>query len=550
MLKKPIMQCFGILMLLMLIILPAQSQHSVSKLDFKYENKNSRERNGTLYYSVQYRAKGPGSSADLTNEITSPSTTLHFTFNESKELKEGTIEVGIHGFGIPSRMSDYIFVVDPLRCFEKTGDFTISSGDIRMDLEPRNNVTNKILEVVKFKASDNVSGNFRLKFGVFYKEKPTSEWEFNSGEIQFNYVISGLTPCIEPQTQWDLVDQSDIQAVCAFIDSYQSEKCTDINDNAQAVYNILDDELFEAALNVVNQSSRSGEKEKALKSYIDLFQECNNLPNHSSNVQEAQRLLSELDKDIPPPPKDPDKELWKASDKLNTLAAYQNYLEEFPKGKYVAEAKSKILCLKPIKVTTRELGTDGMRRVEILLENVKKPRFKNTSIDDGMMIDVSRFAEEHILQVSFNTDGRFEIVFKDACQKDTIISFDNTLSAFWKFNQDSTEINFNIKNGRKPYRIDFMNLETDNVVTIIDSLMLNTFTLTRQLMEELGLDGTYEPNVKDADSWRPRTLPTLSIDAHKQPVIKWILTLAGSLLVMGVIVYLILLMIRRRKNLQ
>ncbi len=540
-------------MCLMLIIPLALSQHSINKLDFTYENKNGKARNGKLYYSVQYLAKGPSSSATLLDNINASDNTLYFSFNESNQLKKGIIEIGINGFGIPSRMSDYVFIIDPMKCFNKAEGLAILSGDVRMELEPMNNVSQKIIKVVEFKASDNVSGKFKLKFGVFHKEKPTSEWTFDSNEIEFNYVISGLTPCIEPETQWNQVDQSDLQAVCAFIDNYKKDKCPDVNENAQSVYDALDDEVFAGVVSKANQTSRRSEKIEVYRQYVNLFQNCKSLPNQSTNIQEAQRVIKTLEesKEVPEPKKeDPDKKLWRASEALNTLKAYQDYLKTFPDGKYADMAKDKILCLKPIVVTTNELNANGVKTVEILLENVNKPRYKNTSIDDGLIIDDSKLLEEHKLVVTFNTDGRFQIMIKDACLKDTLISFDNTLTAFWKFNQDSTALNFNIKNGRKPYRIDFLHTETDEVITVTDSLMVNTFTLTRELMNELRLNGTYEPNVKDADSWRPRTLPTVSIERQKQPALKLIATIFGSIVLVALLLYFIRRWMKLRKQSQ
>jgi hypothetical protein len=275
---------------------------------------------------------------------------------------------------------------------------------------------------IKFRVVDNGYGTLKIGFGIVKKTANISEWNCENGKIKLDFAIKGIK-------------KEEIKAVIIVNkDSLAWLDCRPKGIDGWKKYlaDWPNGQYKSVALELI------GKETKPTKTPVSA-------PVESTVSSEEKQ--------------------WALVQKSRTLADVQQFLAAFPNGKRFAQAELLQEELLPLDI--QMLGSEGSKTVTILHAN--NPKYKDISLNDGLEIDDSRLLSEKILQVQYNRSGRYRILIKDDWGKSDTLNFDNKLSA--SLAADSNQLVFTINGGKKPYKIEFFNAETNQSVWSLTNVL-------------------------------------------------------------------------------
>ena len=129
------------------------------------------------------------------------------------------------------------------------------------------------------------------------------------------------------------------------------------------------------------------------------------------------------------------------------------------------------------------------------------PRYKNISVSSGLVIDDSRWKEEHLLTIKVTQNEQFKILVRDSLERETTIPFGNT----FEVNMETSDTAYTLKilGGVPPYHIRLYNNETlheGSFDTNKNQYVFNKKTLTDQkFIGEYAVNVSYKNGPKEIE---------------------------------------------------
>lgn len=140
--------------------------------------------------------------------------------------------------------------------------------------------------------------------------------------------------------------------------------------------------------------------------------------------------------------------------KNNTRSAYQNFLSQFPNGKYASRARNLIVELTPFRYESKALGQGNYQVVFSEGVGTRSPYISFSNNGSGVIKHkwVAVNTAEIYVPVEYETEATFRLGKKTA--KIQFSNLFSILSAKGEYNPESDEVNVNdIEGGQPPYKV-------------------------------------------------------------------------------------------------
>ena len=423
-------------------------------------------------------------------------------------------------------------------------------------------------------------GVLQIKFA--FAEKTTfatdrENLECSSSYISIDYEIMGGYVVPEEERVWedDEINKKDCEALQAYINQYPNSKyrsnaqntLENIQNNYFRVCAELELEACEALLEcypptelaekakkiieiIKNPKPEVNPEEelwaKALKNNTiwSYEQYVKKYPN-GKYVRDAQKFLGQLKKESETKvEKDPDILAWRAVKKNKTVESLQEYLTNYPEGKYADEAKEEISRLSDLDYKQSALDR-GKFLVEVL--NAKNPKFKDISFYEGMKINTDNWKFNQTLEVTLERAGVYAILVKDDWGKETVINFSDELEVSKLEKTEEGQYKGKVSGGKPPYTIRFINADNESAEASQTIEKQGDYVIDETILKQLkGTEYTLEIMDKNKSAPVPIDGKITIERTEVSNTLKMILGL--SVLVVFILIAIIMGLRRVRKN--
>lgn len=168
---------------------------------------------------------------------------------------------------------------------------------------------------------------------------------------------------------------------------------------------------------------------------------------------------------------DPDEELWLVTLNKNTEKAYDNYLRQFPRGKFKGQAKKRNFALKLKRIPIQEIDTlHNANQFTLVFDHVVSTLEVSSSKDsyEKNSLDSKSQPNKHSIQLTLKSSQIYHFTFCDSgktneanrCITKTI---DNTFSP-QEYRESNDTLFFDIKGGVPPFSYRFGGEKWDTTV--------------------------------------------------------------------------------------
>lgn len=386
--------------------------------------------------------------------------------------------------------------------------------------------------VVKYKTTGtNGRGKLQLKYH-FNKRSTDAEGSTNFCFhcVEIPYTITGLGD--PDEIAWNVVASQGAEEWCAFIKNKPSNRFVS---EARRRLKSYEDSLWP------RQSS-------TIKDYEDFKQKmraaCAEACTRCGEADQAIKRIEQQQKD------DQYKQERAAFDSAKGNAGlYQKYITEYPKGRFVKEAKDSIARLTPIALEgPTESDAEGWRSIRFL-NFVGAIQYKiNPPLNDAD-IDASALQSEKVLRFKLTTSAQYSLYVQDSLypwKNRTVSDLDNVFNAklvHW----DSLELKIFLDKGAPPYTIEW---KDEKGVTGLSKTGLTAgehrFSIDELLLSNL-TSGTYKLFTSDQSTLEPLEIGAITIPSPNKKFPLWIILAVAGLVAVaagGVIFVLV----RRKKR--
>lgn len=474
------------------------------------------EKDIEVYYYVQYKTRPDTTGTLLFQNGQNKDDIQNIDFDGAKEgrIEIEIIEVkGFKGFQKPK-----LFIKRD--CALRSTELRHLSDDTPIVKRGNGKIRKKII----YKAIRNGKSQIIIDLGTT-KRKDINEAKCNDGEIVINYNITGVyekpkpapTPVPDPTANetmvnpeivdWKNVNKSDIASLGNFLLKYPNGIH---KSDATKALRIVDDKLWERTealgklSNYVTYKNTFTPYKQYARHYRKAIEKINEIKNAKALKKEWNDFIA----------KDPDEKAiatFIESSKYNTnkSKAFKLLLENHPNLEY------------------RQQENGNNIRIEIT-NPYFKPRYKNSSLNDGLAINHAAWSDDYILDVEVKKNEEFKIVIQDSLNRTVVIPFGNTFDV--KMTVSDTAYVFNILGGKTPYTIELFNSETEHQESF--NTDDSKYTLSKKDLLAQGLLGDYAVKVKYKNGPEPKEI-TRSIFLKEESSNKVLIFLIIALLLMA-----------------
>ncbi len=344
---------------------------------------------------------------------------------------------------------------------------------------------------IEFEITANGSGVLPLKFSVVKEDdKGTGDCE---EAIEFPYTILNLKS--EEET-WQKTEATFVgnpenaTPLKNFLTEFPNGKFA-----ATANAHLKQYEQYEAAFIAfkANPASAKGLLEKYLGDFSNGFY-----------TEKVNRMLAKLTPEKPPtpdpkPPKPPsgtpppskEQKAWEEVKDKTCPEDFRRFLDKFPDGEHAPEAKEKIAALSHGQFSLKS----GRMKVEVAAEGGGKIRFKDLSLEKGLSVS---FGTGQALLASFKGQGKYQLLVRDECGRDTNILLTNDF--FAKLTTENKGKNFvvDIFGGDPPYRVTLVGTDGKRHPLISKFVKGNKAEWTKSDLGVMVKEGIYKIEVADS----------------------------------------------------
>ena len=391
--------------------------------------------------------------------------------------------------------------------------------------EPTTPLAGRSFEIV---VQQNGAHTIRLKYNIVGKELGRQQFGSVNKVLDIDLRVDGLNPAPPPQNLDSLcfvsARRSSIEAV---IECYNNQRnprispnsCYPLTDYGPIIYDYIKTEHRRIRAEAVNSGDATGYK------------------NTFEDTDWYEPISREID--VTPPSRPADEIAWRKVRTSKTVAPLLEFIRQFPNSEYVIDARYLIRELSPADYTIHKQGD---RRFEVRIQNMQKPRYKDISMQEGLVIDGEGLWTDSLLVVSYDKEGEFEVLIEDDWGKRLSIPFSNALSVSWDYLlSDSTQLVFNFSGGVPPFRLLFSSATDGHIDFSYAGIASPQFILPLDSLYQRGLAGEYEIEVRHGAPVKTQLvsgllyLPELKTQSWQDYI--WIVPLVLAILLMLIAMY-------------
>lgn len=310
----------------------------------------------------------------------------------------------------------------------------------------------------------------------------------------------------KPIDPFDTIDKTNLNDLCAYLSK---------NKGAQKAIDAIKkiDQKIWSETQITNTKV-------AYQQYRDTLSNCPYTPMHIENVK-AKINYFEIS------------ETW---EKLK-INKDEDAIIDFYKqhGDYKSEVVSFIKTEFPVLKADLKKITE--KKYVIIPNNSIKPRYKDLSLNEGILIDDTKWADT--LSIEIIKHGRYEILIRDEFGRDTSLLLNYTFEV--TIIQTSKDYKIEVSGGEPPFQTIIKQNEEE--IHIVDGTQLNKSLLKEQ--EKVKENEKYDIVLRDATSYEIKLLDPLKIE--KSISIKVIQTII-LLIAVAIIFIIIFFLIKKRKH--
>ena len=515
----------------------------------KFEYDNEKEGEVIVVYQYDDNNKQP--------HYIEKSSNLKIDFNG---LEEGILSVYFLKFKSTERKNvrrkkfrENFKLVVPKKCIKTTGNIALSSSYKKIDasydiFEINESISDRQIDFVIKK---NGKGSIKINFGAIFKDLKISEWTCGGGgDINFNFEAIGIkeVPIDYSALDWGEHQKGTIIDWAAHLNKYPK------SDYKNLATNLIKNEYGKKEFSTIQIDTDQADRNfiDFCKKYAIYNSDSGNYITRAENRIKKRKELRKVPIIEPIVPKAPCILAWAKIRKSSNPKDYENYLKEYessssPCESYFEIAKEKISELQPLELEQKK-EVDEKGYSVIFIKNAINPKFKDISIDDGLIVKTERLKDENILLVKHDLGGQYELYVEDEYGKKDSISFDNNLVAGMK--ADSASLRFTFEKGSKPYQLKFINEQNGTIVFSKDTIQNNGWEIPISTLQKKGISGNILIQASDNDSWKPKKMGTVFIaPLNKNTFTKyWIIGISALAILLGGIFFFLFWKKRKKKH--
>lgn len=385
--------------------------------------------------------------------------------------------------------------------------------------------------IVKFKTTGkNGTGKLQLKYHFNRRNNEAESTTHCFHCLEVPYTIKGLGD--PDEIAWNVAASQSAKEWCAFIRNNPSNRFVS---EAKRKLKSYEDSLWPRQSN-------------ATKDYEDFKQKMREIcPDACTRCGEADREIRRIKQQQQDEQYQKERAAFEGA--KGNVGYYQQYLKDYPKGRFVKEAKDSMARLTPIALEgPTEADAEGWRSIRFL-NFVGAVQYKiNPPLNDSD-IDASALQTEQRLRFRLTANSQYSLYIQDSLypwKNRTVEDLDNVFIAKM-VSWDSVELKIFLDKGAPPYTIEWKD-EKGQIKSSKTGLAAGEHRFSKdELLYSNPDGGIYKMFASDQSTTDPLEIGTISMPSPHRKLPLWMI-LTAAVLVAGAAGAIIFVLVRRKKR--